>query len=174
MIRLNLTTYDKRSRLPISVLMAFILLPMTIHGEQIYKYVDDKGVVSYSTQPPENAQKVKQLDVSTKGAPLSASERQRRVEQFRAQHRQNMARSKSNNEQAQPLQEQVVAAKREVAVKEKALAEGQEPQPGERQAYKKAGGGFGSRLKPEYFSRIKKLEDELIQARKKLDDLRQK
>ena len=171
MNRIMIKPYYQASHLTFLVMVGLILLPLTIQSEQIYKYIDENGVVSYGAKPPEGAKKVKEMEVKAEGSPLSASERKRKIEKFRSQHHRNMLQDKRSSEAADKKRQGLNAAKREVAAKKEALEKAKQPQAGDRQAYKKAGGGAGSRLRPQYHARIKRLEKELAEASKRLRDI---
>ena len=85
---------------------------LTLHGQQIYKWVDDKGVTQYTTTPPPkgNAQAIRTVPASQAPAsPAAAAKtwqeqeieyRARQVERAEAEHREKRAQQDAARRQA--------------------------------------------------------------------------
>ena len=130
-------------------------------GQAIYKSWEPDGSVTYAAKPEPNATKVQRIDIQT----LSP-------EQRRAAHRLLQMDQKTIRKGYAILQREWTKADNEITRAQKALQhaeqalrKGRTPLPGERRGL--AGGG--SRLDAKYFARIKRLEDAVNTARKRLD-----
>ena len=133
---------------------ALILTPLA--QAEVYKYVDEKGNVSYSSTPPgPGAKPVKNLP------PVSTYEG--RGAQPAAQPAQPVAPAAApdaaNNGQRQQLQQQLVNERKALADAQKALAEGKSVRLGAERNYAK------------YQERIKGLEDAVQAQQSKVNDL---
>jgi hypothetical protein len=130
-------------------------------GQAIYKSWEPDGSVTYAAQPEPNATKVQRIDIQT----LSP-------EQRRAAHRlllMDQATIKKGDAILQrewtKVDNDITRAQKALAHAEQALRDGRTPLPGERLGMR----GGGSRLDAKYFARIKRLEDAVNAARKRLD-----
>ena len=100
---------DRNQRLGCTLLAGGLLIASGAAGaDAIYKHVDDKGNVTYSSSPPKGAGKVQQLDVPDKpsAAEVAAARQQledekRQLETYDAERRQQEAeRAKVEQERA--------------------------------------------------------------------------
>ena len=142
---------------------ALALLPGAAGAAQQYLYKSwaPDGSVTYGSKPEPGATKVKRIGIQT----LSP-------EQRRAAHRlllMDQATIKQGDQilqkEWQAVDDQITRAQQNLHDAEQALRNGRTPLPGERRGL--AGGG--SRLDAKYFARIKRLEDAVNSARKRLD-----
>lgn len=149
-------------------LIAFAFAALTLlpgiagAGEQyIYKSWEPDGSVTYAAQPEPNATKVERIEIQT----LSP-------EQRRAAHRLLQMDQKTIKQGYAILQREwtrvdndITRAQKDLQRAEQALRNGRTPLPGERLGMR----GGGSRLDAKYFARIKRLEEAVDAARKRLD-----
>ena len=149
-------------------LIAFAFAALTLlpgiagAGEQyIYKSWEPDGSVTYAAQPEPNATKVERIEIQT----LSP-------EQRRAAHRLLQMDQKTIKQGYAILQREwnkvdndITRAQKALQRAEQALRNGRTPLPGERLGMR----GGGSRLDAKYFARIKRLEEAVDAARKRLD-----
>lgn len=136
---------------------------------QVYRYVDENGVVSFSATPPPSpaveAEKIDVIDTNTMThEPLTAEQRKAR-ERYQEVTTRLREREAAQHEKAQ----RIAAARRELEERRKALEQGRAPLPGER-----AGTANGSsRLLPAYYARIRALEQRVAEAERALEQLLQ-
>lgn len=130
-------------------------------AQTIYKSTMPDGHVIYGTEPAQGAKRVETMKppAESTGVQPVAPQDAKKLEQTGRQREQREAR-----------EEQIQQAEKALRDAEAAQAAGKEPLPGERLGT--AGGG--SRLTEEYWERQKTLEAAVAEARKQLDELRDK
>jgi hypothetical protein len=152
----------------IYITLALVITSNVMAESEVYKYVDENGVVSYSSKPPTNETEAEAVDIpkgNIMDTELSDSEKEFRKENFKINSRINRsieARKKQTRE--------IKSAEYEVRKKSEELEQGRTPLPGERIG---TVSGY-SRLRPSYHERIKSLEEALAIAKKKLKALKEK
>ena len=143
------------------------LAAFAAQAQTIYKFVGKDGVVEYSsTKPPEGTNILSEMEAQT------LSREQQQV--FERQRLANAARgAKMDAEVAARIKHlndtdaAIRAAHQRLQRAEQALQTGREPLPGERRGTVRPG---YSRLTEEYVQRIARLEQDVADARRKLDE----
>lgn len=141
----------------ILIVAACCALMLPVVNAEVYKYVDEKGNVTYSSIPPaQGAKPVKSLPPlstydgqSNRSAPAAKSEAPVSGE----------ADGKRNADRRQYLQQQLTSERKALADAQKALAEGKNVRMGNERNYAK------------YQERIKGLEDAVKAHESKINDL---
>lgn len=130
-------------------------------GQTIYKSWEPDGSITYAAQPEPNATKVQRIDIQT------LSPEQRRAAYSLLQMDQSSIRQGYAILQREwtKVDNIITRAQKALQHAEQALRNGRTPLPGERLGMR----GGGSRLDAKYFARIKRLEDAVNAARKRLD-----
>ena len=149
-----------------AIALAFLSVE-SIAGQQVYRYVDENGVVSFSSQPPAGTADVKRIEIQTTNT-LESPEGFERREKIEQTYENVTSRIRDRQEKRKTRARMILEAEREVEARRKALEQGKEPRPGER-----IGTVYGySRLRPIYHERIKGLEEALSVAEEKLRNLK--
>lgn len=91
----------------ILLVMAMVGCALTVHGQQIYKWVDEKGVTQYTTTPPPagKAQTIKTAPASPATPAKTWQEQEvefrvRQVERAEARHKQEQTEIKAKRDTA--------------------------------------------------------------------------
>lgn len=142
----------------ILIMAACSALILPVVNAEVYKYVDEKGNVTYSSIPPaQGAKPVKSLPPlstydgqSNRSAPAAKSE---------TTAKPGEADGKRNADRRQYLQQQLTSERKALADAQKALAEGKTVRMGNERNYAK------------YQERIKGLEDAVKAHENKINDL---
>jgi hypothetical protein len=145
-------------------------------AQAVYRSVGPDGKVIYSDKPPEGSRQVQKLDPVPPPPPVADPARQqaRRAEEQR-QVEDILKRGREQSAAFDKARADLAAAQAELAAARQRLADGAEPQPGERVGT--AGGA--SRLGEAYFERqaaleraVKDAETRVSQAQRQVNDLR--
>lgn len=144
-----------------------LALAMNAYAEsKIYKYVDENGVVSFSSKPPTEAKEAVPVDIPEGNIILKGESTDKDKEFQRKDKELSKKLDQRINEQKERARE-IASAKQEVKKRKEELEKGKTPLPGER-----VGTVYGhSRLRPSYHQRVERLEEQLAAAEKKLKDL---
>ena len=133
---------------------------------EIYKYTDENGVTTFSSQPPAKKEISEEININNTNtlAPLqennSAEETDTKYKEINDRFRENTIKNKSRREQ-------IKDAKLNVELKKQALEAGKDPLPGEQQGL---ASGF-VRYNDTYHERIQQLEADVEQAEKELKEI---
>ncbi len=132
---------------------------------KVFEWRDSQGVVSYSqSPPPPGTRGVTSLEIDTKTfTPAQRAAVKANLAHIDAVERADSARFRA---QVTAADQAVSRALRSLSQAERAARDGRAPRAGDRIG--NAGGG--SRLRPEYLDRQKRLEDAIQQARDCVDE----
>jgi hypothetical protein len=132
---------------------------------KVFEWRDSQGVVSYSQDPPPPGTRgVKSIEIDTKTfTPAQRASVKAHLAHIDAVERADSARFRA---QVAAADQAVSRALRSLSQAERAARDGRAPRAGDRIG--NAGGG--SRLRPEYLDRQKRLEDAIQQARDRVDE----
>lgn len=128
---------------------------------KIYKYVDEDGVVSFTSKPPPEATETEPVDIP-EGNIIRKRELTKQTREFQTKDRKLSRKLDTRINEFKKRAEEIASARAEVKTKKENLEKGKVPLPGER-----VGTVYGhSRLRPSYHKRVKSLEAELAAAEK--------
>ncbi len=145
-------------------------------AESVYRYTDEEGKTIYTDSPPSESADVKQVPVPpppNEKDVQKAKQRHQKMLRDLAVEKQRKTGAQRGREQRintqisfrEQLTKELETARGKLERAEKALKEGETPRPGER-----IGTVYGtSRLRPEYFERIKGLQQRVDIARTKVE-----
>ena len=141
---------------------ALALVSFATRAEMVYKSVAADGSVTYSSHPLPDAKQVTPIDIRT----LSPEER-RAADRVRKETEATLSKDFTDREDAwRKADAEIRNATEELKAAEAALESGREPAENE---WIGNAGGRGTRLTEGYFARLKGLEDQVAQAKAKLD-----
>jgi hypothetical protein len=141
------------------VALAALIWAAPSWAQTIYKSTMPDGRVIYSTEPVRGAKRVETMKPPAENTG---------VRPVAPQDAQKLEQQGMQRERREARQDEMQQAEKALREAETAQATGKEPLPGERQGT--AGGG--SRLTDDYWGRQKALEASVVEARKRLDELR--
>jgi hypothetical protein len=149
------------------LLMTLILsaLPALLLAGDVYRSVDADGNVSYTDTPPETDTKVEKVEIQP--GPTEASRRDTEQRNTAIRQAVEEARAKRLEKEA-ARDERVSKAHKELQDAENDLKRSKAFGEDDRQYLS----GGRSRIKPEYFERLKEAEDKVEAARKKYKETR--
>ncbi|MET0067158.1 MAG: DUF4124 domain-containing protein [Candidatus Thiodiazotropha sp.] len=145
--------------------IALILIPLVVSAGEVYRTVDDEGNVTYTDAPPGGGVETQRVEIHEGPSQESLRHTQERNQAIRKAMEE--ARDKRLEKEA-TRQEKLDVAQQAVDQAEKNLERVQEMGEDDRETVV----GGRSRIRPEYFERVKKAEDELKAARERLKDVR--
>jgi hypothetical protein len=127
----------------------------------VYKSTMPDGKVLYGNAPAPGAKKIEKMITNTQdaGVRIGTPEEKANVER----------RGGERQDEAARRQDEIEAARNALNQAEAELKAGKEPREGERSANARG----GTRLNEEYFARQKQLEDNVAEARKRLEQVQQ-
>lgn len=146
------------------VLGVVCAMTASAHAETIYRSISPDGEVTYSSQPEPGAHESTAIKFE------SLSPEQRRAGLLLRQQEKGLsaevnAQLQSRESEWRRVDQEIVSAQKALADAESALQKGRTPLPGER----RGNVGGGSRLTEAYFQRLRMLETQVVQAKKRLD-----
>jgi len=149
---------------PALILAAMCLSATSARAETIYRSVGADGEVTYSSLPVPGARESKAIKIQ------SLTPEQRRAGLLLLQQEKSLsakvdAQLQSREKKWKRVDHEIISAQKVLADAESALQNGRTPLPGERSANV----GGGSRLTETYFQRLKNLEAQVNQAKRRLD-----
>lgn len=159
------------------VLLAMLTLSLGIQAQQLWKYIDKDGKVTYSDKPPKKGEKAEEVKSDPK-ANILETQRGGAVgkESAASQTLKDInARAAAKADKRDKLREAVDNAREELEAAKKALEDGREPLPDEVQIVvgrTKDGAPTGRNSgvrKPEYYKRIEGLEAAVKKAEAALE-----
>jgi hypothetical protein len=146
--------------------LALVLTVDARAESEIYKYVDEDGVVSFSSKPPPEATEVKPVDVP-EGNIIHKRKLTDKEKEFQRMDKELSKKLDRRISESKKRAHEITSAKQEVKKKKEALESGKIIKPGDR-----IGTASGhSRLRPSYYERVKQLEEQLKIAEEKLKKL---
>jgi len=101
-IKINLSIYESMKFL--SIVCALCILPLTVWGAQVYKWVDKDGNVHFSDHPGKEKNEV--VDLPTFRTDPVLDERQKAREELKEKEKANSAKQTEDQEEAQKQEEQ--------------------------------------------------------------------
>lgn len=152
-------------------ILALIAVSGAATAQALYKYTDKDGKVTYSDKVPKSGEKAELVKTDSNVNVMSAPANKvggvtQRLEDVNARSRAREARSDQ-------LNDEVNAAKAKLEQAKKALEDGREPSPEERQIVVRKNGNSVLR-RPEYYERIAVLEAAVKQAEENLGKAEEK
>ncbi|GAC1407459.1 MAG: hypothetical protein NVSMB6_05150 [Burkholderiaceae bacterium] len=147
-----------------AICLSCALQPTSAHQTRVFKWRDANGVVSYAQKPPSlGTPGVRSVEIDTRSfTPAQRAAARMHLAQIDAAERADARRFSTRLGAADQA---VSRAVQSLAQAERAAREGRVPRAGERVG--NAGGG--SRLRPVYFDRQKRLEESVRHARTRLE-----
>lgn len=108
---------------------AFATAPLAAHADAIYKYVDEKGNVTYSSTPPKGGGKAEKIDAPVTPTPEQAAAARRQLELDKEQLRKAQEQRSAQEAEAAKLRSEQLAKERELAANQSAqtATEAEEP-----------------------------------------------
>ncbi len=148
------------------LLAAFIMTqPALIQAGDVYRSVDADGNVTYTDNPPANGGLVEKVEILPGPSEASRLDTERR----NAEIRKAMEDARTKRlEKSASKEERLSKARKELDEAEEDLKRSRELGEGDRQFLS----GGKSRIRPEYFERIKEAESKVEAARKNFKELR--
>lgn len=140
-------------------------LPAQLLAGEVYRSVDAEGNVTYTDTPPGTDTKIERVDIHPGPSEASRLDTERRNAAIRKAMEQ--ARSKRMKKEASH-EERLTNARKQLDEAEDALKQSKELVDDDRQHMT----GGRSRIKPEYFERIKEAEEKVEEARKNYKEIR--
>ena len=155
----------------ILAILALIAVSGAATAQALYKYTDKDGKVTYSDRVPKPGEKAELVKTDSNVNVMSAPANKvggvtQRLEDVNA-------RSRAREARGDQLNDEVNAAKAKLEQAKKALEDGREPSPEERQIVVRKDGNSVLR-KPEYYERIAVLEAAVKQAEENLGKAEEK
>lgn len=151
----------------ICISLSLVLAVDAYAESKIYKYVDKNGVVSFSSKPPPGAKEAAPVDIPEGNIIHKRTDLTEQEKEFQRKDKELGAKLDQRIKKQKERAREIASAKQEVKKRKEELEKGKEPLPGER-----VGTVYGnSRLRPSYHQRVKRLEEQLAAAEKKLKDL---
>ncbi|MET0049957.1 MAG: DUF4124 domain-containing protein [Candidatus Thiodiazotropha sp.] len=145
--------------------VGLMLVPLVLSAGEVFRTVDSEGNVTYTDTPPDNGMKTQRVEIHEGPSQESIRHTQERNDAIRKAMEeardQRLEKEASRREMLESAQDAVDKA-------EQNLKETQEMNDDDRENVV----GGRSRIRPEYFERVKKAEDELKAARDHLKDVR--
>jgi hypothetical protein len=142
-----------------------LTLPAQSLAGDVYRSVDVDGNVTYTDAPPVTETKVEKIEIHPGPSEASRLDTERRNNAIRKAMEE--ARAERLKKEAS-RQERLTKAREELKDAEDVLKRSKELGEGDRQYLS----GGKSRIRPEYFERIKEAEDKVEEARKKFKEIR--
>ncbi|MEN8177191.1 MAG: DUF4124 domain-containing protein [Pseudomonadota bacterium] len=152
-------------RITESLILLALFLPVSSMGDEVYRTVDESGQVIFSDSPPANADRVEKIELPP--GPSAGSVRATESRNRAIRKRLDKVQGKHSQE-THSRNRRIKQAEKALAEAETRLVEAKKLKNEDRQSL--AGGK--SRIRPEYFERIKKAESEVEMATKKLKKVR--
>lgn len=147
-----------------AVLSAACVMTASVHAETIYRSIGPDGEVTYSSLPEPGARESTAIEIEN----LSPEQRRASLllrQQEKALSSEADAQLQSRESEWRRVDREIISAQKALADAESALQKGRTPLSGER----RGNVGGGSRLTEAYFQRLRKLETQVVQAKKRLD-----
>ncbi len=145
--------------------VGLLLVPLVVSAGEVFRSVDSEGNVTYTDTPPDNGVKTQRVEIPDGPSQESIRHTQERNEAIRKAMEE--ARDQRLEKEAS-RREKLDNAQQEVDKAEKNLEETRQMNDDDRETVV----GGRNRIRPEYFERVKKAEDELKAARDRLKDIR--
>lgn len=142
-----------------------LLLCAAASAQTVYKSVDEHGNVTYSKEPPRDAQAVEPLKIPPGPSETERSSAERRASEMQ-QAADRVEQQRSAGEDARKAQ--IDAAEKRVELARQRLEKAKEVGPGDRTGNV----GGGSRLNETYWERVRKAEEDLAEAQSALEKAR--
>jgi hypothetical protein len=144
----------------LALVLLFVVLPLYSLAGEVYRMVDADGNVTYTDAPPAADAAVEKIDIQ----PGPSEESRRDTEQRNAAIRRAMEEARNERlKKESSHKEQLGQARKALEEAEDALERTKALGEGDRQYLS----GGRSRIRPEYFERLKAAEEAVEEARKK-------
>lgn len=141
-----------------------MVLPLSVPAE-VYRTIDEQGNVTYTDSPPAEPKTIEKIEIQPGPSQESISdtlERNRAIREAMEEAREKRL------EKSTTRKERLAKAEQEVEAAEKKLAAMEEIGDDDRQTLQ----GGKSYIRPEYFERVKKAQQELDEAKKRFKEIR--
>ncbi|MES9854654.1 MAG: DUF4124 domain-containing protein [Candidatus Thiodiazotropha sp. L084R] len=146
------------------VLIAMMVAPLALQAD-VFRTVDEEGNVTYTDSPSANPSKVEKIEIAPGPSEESISntmERNNAIRKAMEEAREKRLEARTSS------QGRLEEAKKAVDEAEKKLSQMEEMGDDDRQTLQ----GGKSFIKPEYYERVKKAQQELDEAKKRYKSLR--
>lgn len=144
----------------VKIFLLTLALPSLASGGEVYRMVDESGQVIFTDTPPSNATDMERIPLPPGPSAASVREAEAREEAIRRELESiETQREKKQKDRASRLSQ----AEKELAEAEARLISSKEFKEGDRQTFV----GGKSRIRPEYFQRVKEAEEAVETARKR-------
>ncbi len=168
-MRLGKLKFTTGGLIGICISLALALTVDVSAETKIYKYVDENGVVSFTSKPPSEVTETEPVDIP-EGNIIHKRKLTKKTRKFQNKDRNLSEKLDKRIDEFKKRADEIATARAEVKTRKENLEKGKVPSPGER-----VGTVTGhSRLRPSYHNRVKRLEAELAAAEKKLSELENK
>ncbi len=145
--------------------VGLMLIPFVLSAGEVFRSVDEEGNVTYTDTPPENGAKTQRVEIEEGPSQESIRHTLERNEAIRKAMEE--ARDKRLEKEASH-RERLEKAQQAVDKAEEELKQTSEMNDDDRQTLV----GGQSRIRPEYFERVKQAEEALKAAKEHLKDVR--
>mgnify|MGYP001546690587 FL=1 len=145
------------------MLICLLAVSGSLTAQQVYRSVDEQGNVSYSGEPPANAQAVETISVD----PGPSADQRREAEKRASEMEQAAQGAVESASESEARRQMVREAQENLMSAEKALEEAKVVGPGDR----KGTASGGSRLTEAYQERVEAAEADVAAARKNLQEV---
>ena len=165
-MQIGIAKFSASSLIVACISFALVLTVDARAESEIYKYVDEDGVVSFSSKPPPESTEAEPVDVP-EGNIIHKRKLTAKDKEFQKKDRELTKKLNQRINERKERAREIASAKQEVKERKEALENGKIIQPGDR-----IGTASGhSRLRPSYHQRVERLEKELAAAEEKLSKI---